>query len=67
MIVAPALALGAPAAAARPKLKLTSPALDEPVTIGSGSTIDDLRAAIKGMVRGKAKLVGRFAPESGTA
>ena len=49
------------------RYRFTLYALDEPVTIGPGSTVDDLRAAIKGTVRGKAKLVGRFASESGTA
>ncbi len=46
------------------RYRFTLYALDEPVTIGPGSTIDDLRAAIKGTVKAKAKLVGLYAPDA---
>jgi Raf kinase inhibitor-like YbhB/YbcL family protein len=40
-------------------------ALSKPVTLSTVATIDELRAAIKGTVNAKAKLVGRY--ERGTA
>ena len=50
------------------RYRFTLYALSKPVTLEAGvATIDDLRAAIKGTVRGKAKLIGRYARTVGAA
>jgi Raf kinase inhibitor-like YbhB/YbcL family protein len=50
------------------RYRFTLYALDAPIELEAGvATIADLRAAIKGTVTGKAKLVGLYATESGTA
>ena len=48
--------------------RFTLYALDEPVTLEPGvANIDELRAAIKGTVKGKARLVGVYARDPSTA
>ncbi|MEX0664291.1 MAG: YbhB/YbcL family Raf kinase inhibitor-like protein [Acidimicrobiia bacterium] len=50
------------------RYRFTLYALDEPVDLEAGvATADDLRAAVKGTVKGKAKLVGLYGREVGTA